>query len=190
MKRFVVACVLMALGLVATPQEAKAVPFTGSVDYVGTHTLVNSGDFTANTFVTINTATVLLTTGVFTGLGVSGAITHASPITYVPPTVPVPPPLWSHAGSGVEFVLGTMSAVVNPLTLILSGNGMFQCFAAPCSPTYNPTPGFWVMTMNIATGQVSGTFSSSAAVPEPGVLALLGLGLLGAARTYRARRQR
>jgi hypothetical protein len=187
MKRFVCACAFAALGVIAMPQQAKAIPFTGSIDYVGTHSIAVPGDFTLNTMVSITSNVVLLSSGSIGGFIAPGSVlSHASPIVYVPPTVPGPP-LWLHVASGVAFDLSGLSAVVNPLTLILSGSGLFKC-TAPCAG-YDDTPGFWVMTLNVSTGQVTGTFSSSASVPEPGVLAMLGFGLIGVARAYRSRQR-
>jgi hypothetical protein len=195
----VAVCALVALGLIAAPRGAEAVPFTGSVDYVGVHALGNTGGpvipgtFVGNDLVYLLANMVLLATGdigtlVCGGPCVGVTLSHASPIQYTPAlNPPIPgPPLWSHA-SGVSFELEKMTAAINPLTLILSGNGMFRCSGA-CSG-YDDTPGFWVMTLNVASGQVMGSFSSSAAVPEPAVLAMLGLGLFGAARAFRSRQR-
>ena len=45
---------------------------------------------------------------------------------------------------------------------------------------FDQTPGSWNLSAQLETGQVTATYSaSSIVVPEPGSLALIGLGLLG-----------
>jgi hypothetical protein len=186
--------VFAALGF--APQRAMAIPFSGSVDYVGTHVL-NADNFVLGTMFTITPPTIVLTsTGSVGALVTPGSIiSHASPITYAPPTFPITP-LWSHAASGVVFNL-TAFAVTNitpgpPLsTLELQGTGVFSCAAGVNACTaggFMDTPGAWVMTLNKATGVVVGTFSSSSIVPEPTLLALFGLGAIGLASRIRRRR--
>lgn len=186
MKRLLVAGVIALAAMVAMPQTAAAVPFTGAVDYIGVHTPDNA-DMNLATESTIagpgnvGDPVVVLSTGSFAAhISVLDPLTHESPLEYRPFGGPYTP-LWSHS-SGITFDLLTLSIQSSSsTTLVLVGTGEFK------GAGFDTTPGNWNMTLNIATGQVSGSFSSSSSVPEPGVLALFGLGLLGVARRYTRR---
>jgi hypothetical protein len=183
MRRFLMAGVIALAATVAMPNAAMAVPFYGQIDYTGTHT-TNNPDLTLATQTTINLNFVVINTGAFSVIPLGSSVAHANPVVWSPPGTPYTP-LWSHAASGISFNLLSIGvAFASPTQLNLVGSGTFTC-TGPCAG-YEDTPGNWNMTINTA-GTVTGSFSSSSSVPEPGMLALLGLGLVGAARAYRAR---
>lgn len=185
----------MALGALlvgVAAQPAQAIPFTGSVDYGGVNVTAPPGFIgapprTATLFGPggIGDPLVLLVTGNLTGhINVLDTVSHA-PITYNPATFPIAP-LWSHV-SGVEFDLTSFFVKeIDATTMVLKGSGVFRCAGACVG--YDDTPGNWNMTLNVATGQNRGSFSSSSSIPEPGLLGLLGIGLLALARSVRSRR--
>ena len=184
MKRFLIAGVIALAAMVAMPVAAVAAPFSGTIDYVGTHTPddPNMNDATQSI---INVAVVLGVTGDFaTHMADFDALVHQSPVVYRPAFGGPYTPLWSHF-SGISFDLLTMAIQsTSANTLVLVGTGMFNAVG------YDPTPGKWNMTLNIASGQATGSFSSSSSVPEPAMMALFGLGLAVAGTTAARRRRK
>ena len=189
MKRFLIAGVIALAAMVAMPTAAVAAPFTGSVDYIGTHTPDNTNmNLATQSTITglggVGNPLVVLATG---SLGASitagDTLVHQRPLQYRPFGGPYTP-LWSHA-SGITFDLLTMAIQsTSANTLVLVGTGMFNAVG------YDPTPGKWNMTLNIASGQAIGSFSSSSSVPEPAMMALFGLGLAVAGTTAARRRRK
>jgi MYXO-CTERM domain-containing protein len=180
MKNVLVAGAL-ALAVFVAPQAASAAPFIGRVDYVGTHT-ANDADLTVATGSTIDSALVLLSSGSFLAEGIVpfSTLDHEN-LMWDPSGAPYNP-LWLHIGSGISFSLNTLNVDFRSANQInLSGTGVFRAGG------FDDTDGDWNMTLNNTNGQATGTFSSSSSVPEPGLLALFGLGLFGAARRFTRR---
>ena len=191
MKRFLIAGVIALTAMVAMPAAAVAAPFTGSVDYIGTHTPDNPNMNLATQSTIaglggVGNPIVVLSTGILGAFITPGdQLVHQSPIVYRPAFGGPYTPLWTHVLSGITFDLLTMAIESTSAgSLVLVGTGMFN------GAGFDPTPGKWNMTLNIASGQAQGSFSSSSSVPEPAMMALFGLGLAVAGTTAARRRRK
>jgi MYXO-CTERM domain-containing protein len=185
MKRLILGVSLVALMLGGAVQTAQAVPLTGKVDYLGTFTVNNP------TFLPPASQVAILDAFSLNPLNVTGDIAtfitppdqfdyHAPIIDFDPVVAPILP-LWSH--NGLSFDLTTFGIDEREGdVLVLKGTGIFKAAG------FDDTLGNWVMTLNLSGKSASGTYSASSAIPEPGLLGLLGLGLLGLARSVRTRR--
>ncbi len=162
---------IAALTLIAS--TASAVPITGEIGFGGIWTPTGGTGTADATGIQINFAVVLAATG-------DMAPTTGQSVTYTPftfdPFVPVAP-LWSVTGTnGVDysFDLDTVNVDFQSATeLNLSGTGVLR------ADGFDDTFGTWNFSGN---NQVLFTFSANAAprlVPEPGALALFGLGFAG-----------
>jgi hypothetical protein len=182
MKRLVIASAL-ALAVAAMPATAAAASFTGSVDYTGVHTPDN-GDLTLATNSTIDLNVVVISTGSFAaaGIGFPDTLVHQSPLFYNPAGTPYAP-LWTHVASGISFDLTSLNIVTSTENQLgLTGVGVFK------GAGFDDTPGKWNMTLN-NLGEITGSFSSSSAVPEPATTALFGMAMFGAAAAARRRKR-
>jgi hypothetical protein len=166
----------------ATLPVANAVMLEGDVNYTGDFTLApGATGFNNSPVINILLAAVSSTTNgdfasVF-GMNFPDLLDHATPIDIEPPTGAYSP-LWSFdAGGGnmVSFYLESYNVTQRTGRFLdLNGTGYFLATG------FDQTPGSWNLSAQLETGQVTATYSaSSIVVPEPGSLALIGLGLLG-----------
>jgi hypothetical protein len=179
--RNVIATIVAALAMASFSSSASAMQISGEIGFGGTFVATGGTGLGDATGVDIDLAFVLAAVGDFTPT--IGATATFTPLVFDPPGVPVSP-LW-------EIVLGpdTYSFdledvwvdVQNSTELALSGTGTLMITG------FDPTPGTWVFTGN-TQGQLF-TFSAgnAASVPEPGILMLLGVGVLGLALARRRR---
>lgn len=92
-------------------------------------------------------------------------------------------PLWQIVLSDnvYQFAVDRFSVIhQNSQSLSIRGRGNLMATG------FRPTPGTWIFNLNRA-GQTNFGWSASAVVPEPGTLALLGLGLVGIGAMRRRR---
>jgi len=182
---------LLGLFLATLSMSAFAVPITGQIDMGGNFITVDQNwnqtgtasatgiDFNPNLFI-VNNAT-----GSFAGVSAIGSITdfQFSPglgindgfggVTSVSSIAG----FWSINGFSFELTSVVQGATNDPNKfLVLNGTGIIT------APLYTPTIGNWSFTGDTTN---AGAFTWSAAsaaastVPEPGILALLGIGLAG-----------
>jgi hypothetical protein len=163
---------------------AYGVPITGSIGFTGPYT-ANNSDLTLATTLTFGTVEVTgVHDGAFSGIATGTVATTPASLTVNQPGVVLPAgAIWSVGG----FAL-TLSAIVETFnsanTLNLEGIGTITGPAG-----FDPTPGIWVGTFNVAGTNFTFSASSSSTaspVPEGGTsLALLGIGLIAVGLVYR-----
>jgi len=185
MKNFIRGAGLLLLAMGSS--AVMAVPITGNITFVGnstvTGTIVSFTDFFNNP----NSAMVGNADGDFAAEGIgTGNTAIFNTLDYSSPFSPVTP-LWTIGGFTFDLLAVTATVAPPPgAALLLSGSGVLM----------NASGGY---TNTLYRWEYSGTESSSrlvfsaasgpTSIPEPGSLALLGLGLVGFAVTgYKRRR--
>lgn len=136
--------------------------------------IAGNANFTGSTISFSTPADLLSGAGDFTTLGTcTGCVNMTTPLQYNPPTFG----LVYSAATGLTATTFTTDALLNSQS---TANTLDLTYSGTATLTgFDPTPGEWVLTLN-QFGQLTGSFSATTApIPEPAGLGVLGLGLIG-----------
>jgi hypothetical protein len=172
----VVTGLIAAAAFAGIAGSAYALPNIGAGD---TLNIVGDATFNGTTITFVNPDDITPGTGAYLTLGTcTGCVTMTTPFTYSPFTSGL---LASATNGGVSASVSVTGEILPPAQV---GNTLDLTDDALLTLTgFAPTAGTLELTVNEATGILSGSFSATAqgtnAVPEPASIALLGVGLLG-----------
>ena len=182
MKKFLVNLAVTSAVTLATG-AANAAFIEGGVSFAGAGSPTGGSTWGTATGVNFGTNVVSsVTPGTFSGVPLFSTNVTFSPFTFSPSLSPSPiDPLWTFTYAGITF-----SYVATSVTVVAqTGNFLNLASQGTLKATgYEDTNGYFEFTGQGPVGNFS-VSSSSGAVPLPGTLALLGLGLFGAARVSR-----
>ena len=177
----------LLLGLIALSGPAFAIPIIGEVFTSGRYT-TDSGDLANATHLNFSIAWTTGGTGSYSAAAGAALQVNYADFTFSPAlTGPVDPLWWFSDGTSIySFVMNSVEITTQTATsLELLGYGMLYITG------YDPTPGIWNFSTTCTSTDCIGRFkftTEASSVPEPGSLALLGLGLLGLGWTKRRKR--
>lgn len=157
--------------LFAMSSMAFAVPITGEIGFSGDNTIVTGTDY--------SDATELSFSDVVVGSGATGSFAEAGLTSGTSATFSnlvidpfAPQGLWE--AGGFSFSTNTLDVdFQNAATMTLSGVGTVS------GNGFDATEGSWSMSANQLTFSAFTITADPSPVPAPGLLALVGLGLIG-----------
>lgn len=163
---------LAALCLAVTG-PAVAVPISGDLDVAGRFS-TNTGDLGTATALTVDIAYARGGTGDYAAVPL-GYLVDYTTFTFSPSLAGPVDPLWTFTVGGVTY-----SFVMTDVQVLAQSSSVLSLFGSGTLfiTGFDPTPGTWEFNGWDQDGRFK-FLSESAEVPEPGTLALLGLGILG-----------
>ncbi len=180
LKQMMGGVVLVWLLAIAAP--ALAIPISGEVTTTGRFR-TDTGNLATATYLDFGNVRTVSGTGDYSAVNGNSQWVNYRDFVFSPGLLQAVEPLWSFSigSTAYSFAMHSVSILAqNATTLSLFGSGLLSITG------FDPTPGIWEFSVTRLCPDAScaGRFkftadSSATSVPEPGTLALLGLGLLG-----------